>query len=231
MYFSNRRWPRRYIAPFALFATSMMSLAGCAPLETVQKPTLNEVRLGKARGEITEDHRLRPGEIQAEVNEVDHGRREIRVRADGGRRQIIPYDINRTRVIYHGWDYSVDYLEAGDLIAYYPSSRNRDYVETIRIQEPVQARASSSTARRSPPRPRNDVVEGTVERVDIDRGLFDLRPRLGGGTVTVSVPYNVRAADVDYFRSLRRGDRVRVEGEFVDRDNLQLLAFLSSRNR
>ena len=48
--------------------------------------------------------------------------------------------------------------------------------------------------------------------------------------VTVSVPYNARAADVDNFRALLRGDPVRVEGEFVNPDNLQLLSFLSPRN-
>jgi hypothetical protein len=47
--------------------------------------------------------------------------------------------------------------------------------------------------------------------------------------VTVSLPYNARAADVDSFRALRRGDRVRIEGEFVNPDNLQLLAFISAR--
>jgi hypothetical protein len=125
---------------------------------------------------------------------------------------VIPCDIDRTHVVYHGWDYTVNDLESGDLIAYLPVTRDRNYVDTIRIEEPVQARPS--TARRAPLPPRNDVVEGTVQRVDIDRGLFDIRPP-SGGTVTVSVPYNARATDVDYFRRLRRGDSVRVEGEFV----------------
>ncbi len=206
----------------------VMLLVGCVPLETVQKPTLREVRLGNVQGQITEDNRLRPGEVRAEVDQIDRSRREIHALTDGSGRRVIPYDIDRTHVVYHGWDYTVNDLESGDLIAYFPVTRDRNYVDTIRIEEPVQARPS--TARRAPLPPRNDMVEGTVERVDIDRGLFDVRPR-SGGTVTVSVPYNARAADVDYFRSLRRGDSVRVEGEFVDRDNLQLLSFLSARGR
>jgi hypothetical protein len=48
--------------------------------------------------------------------------------------------------------------------------------------------------------------------------------------VTVSVPYNARAADVDSFRGLRRGDEVKVEGEFVNAESFQLLSFLSPRN-
>jgi hypothetical protein len=76
--------------------------------------------------------------------------------------------------------------------------------------------------------PRADVVEGTVERVAYDLGAFDVRSRTGR-TVTVSVPYNAKTADVESFRRLRQGDYVRVEGAFVSPDNLQLLAFLAPR--
>jgi hypothetical protein len=203
-------------------------LAACVPVETVQRPSLREVRLGNVQGRATEDTRLQPGETSSEVAEINPSRQEIHVIAEDGRRQVLRYDINRTRVLYHGFDYSVDNLEAGDRIAY--ASRSSNYVDTIRIQEPVQARSGASVARPAPARPRAEVVEGTVESIDINRGIFDVRPRTGG-TVTVSIPYNARAADVDSFRSLRRGDSVRVEGEYINRDNLQLLAFLSPRDR
>ncbi len=212
-----------------LFA-GMISLSGCVPVETVQRPSLNEVRSGNVRGPLAEDTRLSPGEISAQIDQIDPARREIRVIADDGRRDVLRYDVNRTRVIYHGRDYIVDDLEAGDRIAYQTPPRNGALVETIRVQEPVQARSGPSVARRTPPaRSRTDVVEGTVDRVDYNLGVFDVRPS-NGRTVTVSVPYNARAADVDNFRGLRRGDPVRVEGEFVNPDNLQLLSFLSPRN-
>lgn len=229
MKLSNRFW-LNYVLPFVVFLTGLVSLAGCVPLETVQKPSLNEVRSGSARGPVTGDTRLRPGEMPAEVTEIDRPRQEIRVVAEDGRQQVLRYDINRTAVTYHGLEYAVDDLEAGDRIAYQAVPRDRAYVDTIRIQEPVQARSRSSIARPLPPRPRADVVEGTVERVDHSLGVFDIRPR-DGRTVTVSVPYNARAADVDNFRALRRGDPVRVEGEFVSPDNIQLLSFLSLRDR
>ena len=75
---------------------------------------------------------------------------------------------------------------------------------------------------------RPDVIEGTVKRIQYDLGVFEVRPTTGR-TVTVSIPYNAKAADVENFRRLRRGDHVRVEGEFVNSDNLQLLAFLTPR--
>jgi hypothetical protein len=188
-----------------------------------------------ARGPLRErarlcdrDTRLLPGEIAGEVTEVDRNRRDIIVRTDDGRRQALRYDFDRTKVVYHGYEYGIENLEAGDRIAFQLPPRSTAYVDTIRIQEPVQARSGASIARPLPPRPRTDVVEGTVERVDHSLGVFDIRPP-AGRTVTVSVPYNARTADIDSFRALRRGDPVRVEGEFVNPESFQLLAFLSVR--
>ena len=211
-------------------AISTLTLAACAPMDQVVRPTLDQVRSGNARGQAVEDTRLLQGEIAGEIDRIDRGRREIHVVADDRRPQILAYEINRTRVVYHGWDYSVDNLEAGDRIAFRAAPRDHAYVETIRVLEPVQARSGPSLARSSSPRSRPDIVEGIVERVDHGLGTFEIMPR-GGRMVTVSVPYNARPADVDSFRGLRRGDQVRVEGEFVNPDNLQLLSFISPRNR
>jgi hypothetical protein len=58
-------------------------------VETVQRPSLNEVRSGKVRGSLAEDTRLQPGEISAEIDQIDPARREIRVIADDGRRDVL----------------------------------------------------------------------------------------------------------------------------------------------
>ena len=211
-------------ASFFTVILALATIAGCA-LQT--RPTLDEVRTGRARLEATADMRLEPDETAAEVAALDRGRRELRVRTDDGRTRVLEYDRDATLVTYHGFEYRVEQLESGDLIAFRTRSRDRDEVAQIRIQEPVQARAGSSLARRAPA-VKTDVVEGTVERVQYDTGIFEVQPR-GGRSVTVSVPYNARAADVESFRRLRRGDYVRVEGEFTTPDNLQLLSFLSAR--
>jgi hypothetical protein len=214
------------VLPFVLITGSLVSLAGCVPIaDPVSRPTLHEVRSGTARGQIAADLTLQPAEYPAEVAALDRARRELRVITDDGRSRVLAYDLN-TQVIYHGWGYTVDHLEAGDRIAYQLTPRDSRYASVIRIQEPVQARAGRTIARPlSPAPPRSDVVEGTVERVNYELGVFDIRPRTGR-TVTVSIPYNARTADVDNFRSLRRGDHVRVEGEFVNPESFQLLAFL-----
>ena len=205
------------------FAIGLTAFTACTP-EAFRRPTLGEARQGKAQA--AGDTTLQPGETRAEVLEVDPNRREIRVRTDDGRRETILYDIVSTKLIYHGREYPVDNLESGDIIAF-RNPRRGGYVDTIRIQEPVQARAGSTVARRSPPAPRSEVLEGTVERIDDDRAAFDVRPRVGR-LVTVRVPPNAKASDVENFRRLRKGDYVRLEGEFVNPDTFELLAFLSS---
>lgn len=199
---------------------------GCAP---VHRPTLNDARTGSARGQAAQDIRLQPGEVEAEIAEIDLRRRDIYVIAADGRRYALPYDAEYTRVLYHGREYAVDNLEAGDRIAHRPLPRNVNTIESIRLLEPVQARMAPGFARSSSKPPR-DVVEGTVERVDHGLGVFEIMPRTGR-TVTVSVPYNATAAEIDNFRALRHGDHVRVEGEFVNPESLQLFAFLTPRNR
>jgi hypothetical protein len=208
-------------------AVGFSVLIGCVP---ITRPTLQEARLGQ--GQLVGDTSLQPGETRGEILSIEPSRREIRVRTDDGRAQALTYEPNYTKVVYHGREYTVDNLESGDVIAFQTRPRTSNQLDTIRVQEPVQARAGSSIARRSPqpPPPRAEVIEGTVERIDYDRGVFDLRPRVGR-TVVVALPYNARTADVDNFRRLRRGDHVRVEGEFLNPDSFQLLAFLPESDR
>ena len=217
----------RYFLNFLLLLLgTVAALSGCVPVQTATRPTLEEVRAGNVRAASAEDTRLRSGEIEGQIVEVNRARREIYVVAADGRRETLPYDFDRTRVVYRGQEYTIDNLESGDRIAY-PSSRADRYVSVIRIQDPVQAHAGSRLSQPPPPR-RAEVIDGRVERVDQKLGVFDLRPR-DGRTITVSLPYNARATDVDSFRTLRRGDPVRVEGEFVSPDNFQLLSFMWSR--
>lgn len=205
---------------YLALAIGLAAVTACVP---VTRPTLNEARLGQGR--LVSDTNLQPGEIRGEIVEIQPARKQIQVRTDDNRMRVLEYDLPTTRVIYHGRDHSVQDLQAGDIIAFQFRPRgSTDHVNIIRVQEPVQARAGSTIARRVPPPPRPELLEGTVERIDHERGVFDVRQR-NGGTVTVALPYNARSSEVDAFRRLRSGDHVRVEGEFINRDNFQLLAF------
>jgi len=213
-----------------LFAVvfAVATMAGCVALET--RPTLDEARLGRNQVATADDSTLRPGETRAELMEVIPSRREIRVRTDDGRDHVMTYSTNRITVAYHGWAYTLENLQSGDIIAFQTDPGNSSHIESIRVQEPVQARTSPapSSARTSPRTPRSNVIEGTVERIQYDRGIFDVRTR-SGEVFTVALPYSARAVDVESFRRLRTGDYVRLEGEFINRDNLQLASFISPR--
>lgn len=208
--------PFRYHVTNLTLVLGLATLAGCV----AYGPTLEETRRGQGR--VTADTSLRAGEIRAEVMQLQPSRNEIEVRSDDNRTRVLSYDPVTTRVVYHGREYSPDLLQAGDIIAYQTRPRS-DMVDTIRIQEPVQSRARSATTSRSP-LPRPQIVEGTVERIDPDRGIFEVRTR-DRENVIVTLPYNAGSAEVNEFRRLRPGDTVRLEGEFVTRDSFQVSAF------
>lgn len=199
---------------------------------TVTKPTLDEVRLGRVAGAPAMDLALERGEVRAEVVRVDPTARALHVRTNDGRTEVLLYDAERTRVLYHGSNYTPATLQAGDIIAFRPPVRDKE-LDQIRIQEPVQARAATPAAvGRGPllPTPRVDTIEGTVDRIQYERGVFDVIPRGTGRAVTVSLPFNATAAEVENFRRLRSGDHVRIEAEFINPETVQLVSF-TPRNR
>ena len=100
----------RYIRPefLTLLFGIVIALGGCVPVQTATGPTLDEARLGNVRSANVEDDRLRPGEIEGKVVEVNRARREIYVVAADGRRETLPYDFDHTRVVYHGREYTID---------------------------------------------------------------------------------------------------------------------------
>src|ERR1051326_7669491 len=134
---------------YAVITIGLLGLVGCSAQIAAPPPSLAQARAGQTPH--TDDTVLAVGEIRAEVTEVDVLHRELRVIwMDGGRRDIIPYDLNYTRVIYHGYSYPVDALQPGDLVAFVPSPRAAPYIDTIRIQVPVQARVPGSPYARAP---------------------------------------------------------------------------------
>jgi hypothetical protein len=197
-------------------ALGLTTLLGCV----APGPTLDESRRGQSRRIGNTD--LQPGETRGEVVAIRPRSNEIQVRSDDNRTRALTYDPTRVRVLYNGNEYAVENLEAGDIIAF--QETRGGIIDTIRVQEPVQARTGSTAAGRDTREPRRTTLEGTIERIDYDRGVFDVRTR-DRGMVTAALPFNARSSEVDDFRRLRAGDNVRVEGEFINRDNFQVTAF------
>lgn len=166
-------------------------------------------------------------EVVGQVERLDERNKELYVRPERGGTGMINYR-ETTRVVYEGREYPISYLQAGDIVAMQikPGDRRIPYTDLIRIQERSRDRGDSSVAR---PVPRGtQTLDGTVEWVDSKRGVFEVREQ-SGRNVTVSLPFDARRADVDYLERLRTGDRVTIEGKFLNQDQFELETFLSAR--
>jgi hypothetical protein len=164
---------------------------------------------------------LGTSDIVGEVENVDPRAREIDVRTDSGRMEVLRYD-DRTQVVYRQRNYSVANLERGDYIAarVQQDRDGRSYTDTITVRESVQDRGS-----RGGGVGRLDRAEGRVEYVDPRRGTFELRDSRNR-LIVVSVPFNAPRAVIDRFNRLRAGDSVRIEGRAVGTDRFELENFL-----
>jgi hypothetical protein len=67
-------------------------------------------------------------------------------------------------------------------------------------------------------------VEGTVERVSLQRGMIELRAR-NGELLTVYVPESSSSETKDRFYRVWIGDYLRLEAEPLSENRLELLAF------
>jgi hypothetical protein len=63
-----------------------------------------------------------------------------------------------------------------------------------------------------------------VGRIDYNQGWFELRTQ--NGTATVTLPYNAGDATTDYFRRLRTGMNVRLEGTNLGNGRVELYRFI-----
>lgn len=162
------------------------------------------------------------GEVLAEVQEVDDREREIRIRTDDGRTADVRYD-GDTRVVYQNREYPVTALERGDLVRMRieETTTGALYTDLVEVEQSAQERqqgggfpAGSSVER----------MEGSVSWIDYDTDQFLLDSR-DNGDVMVNLPPNPPSDMVRDFRNLDRNDYVRVEVEWLNQQQVQLVAF------
>ncbi len=197
------------LGSYLVLGLALVVIAGCYEIGNI----------GGAPGDIYGGKQ--ESEVVGEVRWVDARHREIEVRGDDGRVRSARYD-HRTRVIYRRQEYAVSNLEPGDFVAMriLQSTSGNPYTDLIRVRQSVQERGEVAT-----PSDRIARLDGTVDHVDFQRGLFELRDQYGK-KITVTLTYNARRSDVDRLRRLRSGDYVRVEGQFLNQDRFELGAFL-----
>jgi hypothetical protein len=176
-------------------------LSGCERIALMPRPSL--------------DAPDPPRTITATVNGVDSVLEEIYLRASGNQHYVVNYS-KETRVSDGGGSFPVSDLRVGDQVRVdlRENTGRRLYADRIRLEG--KNSTSSTIGIRT--------VEGTVERIVPERGFLELRA-LNGGLVTVYVPESTSSSTKERFNRILVGDHVRIEGERLGDDRLELLAF------
>ena len=150
--------------------------------------------------------------VTATVNGIDPKLREIYLRTANNQHYVVNYTTG-TRVINGGRGAGVNDLRTGDQVRVEirEGTGGRLFADEISLEGAGHADAIRT-------------VEGTVERIVPERGFLELRAA-GGALITVYVPEGSSAETRNRFQRIRVGETVRVEGERLGEDRVELLAF------
>lgn len=164
-------------------------------------------------------------DVVGSVERVDLDARRLYLMPPDGGRRVVVYSRD-AQVFYRGREYPVTRLASGDVVAMQMKRdpRGEPYVDLIRIQEENvsdRGRREDFTATT-----RIERLAGTVESVNRRADSFELNDR-PGQIVSVLLSENVRDSDRERFRTLRSGDRVRIEGKYVGSERFEMLSFLN----
>lgn len=198
----------------AAAAALVFTLSGCAGTNLGALGDILGGALGGAGGQQN-------GQVLAEVQGVDTRQQLIQLRTEQGQTGNVMFDQN-TMVVYQNQQYPVTALERGD-VAYFQLQQTQQgatYAARIDVQQSVQERTGQTGTVGG----QYQQLYGTVGRIDYNQGWFELRTQ--NGTATVTLPYNAGDATTDYFRRLRTGQTVRVEGTNLGNGRVELYRFI-----
>ncbi len=196
----------------AALAIALLSLTGCA---------------AGSLGQVLGGYGL-PGvgrSIDGRVGYVDSRYQQIQIQPSNGRTVTLDYD-SRTEVVYRNQRYSVRSLERGDYVRarVQEDNRGRPYVDRITVEQSARdTRGGRRDDGRYDTRTRQ-TFQGRVGTVDYQRGYFQLQEG-SRRSYTVAMPFRPSSRDLERFRRLRRGDKVRIEGVFLDNGRIELYRF------
>jgi hypothetical protein len=185
----------------ALVVFAAVILSGCENIALIGRPTL------ESRGP--------PERVTATLDGVDHRLQELYLLADGNQHYVVSY-LSGTRVTAQGRGYRAADLRAGDRVEVdlREGADKRLYADQVHVLG--SGGASTTTQIRN--------VEGTVERVSLQRSVIELRTR-NGEQLTIYVPESSSQETKDRFYRIWIGDYIRLEGESLSENRLELLAF------
>lgn len=152
--------------------------------------------------------------VTATVNGIDSQVREIYLRTANNQHYVVNYTAG-TRVMDRGRSSAIDNLRVGDQVRVEvrEGTGRRLFADEILLEGPAAGASATRT------------VQGTVERVLPERGFLELRAA-NGRLLTIYLPESSSAETRNRFNRIREGDVVRLEGERLDEDRIELIAFL-----
>jgi len=158
-------------------------------------------------------------QLAGTIQGVNTQSQQVGITQSNGQTVGVGYD-NQTVVLYQNQSYPVTALEMGDqVIASIRDAGNGGYyADTIQVTQSVQNGRSGNGAQSV------QSFQGTVRQIDYQNGVFTINNG-AGYEITVSMPYNPRQQDVDYFRRLARGQRVRFYGVALNSERIELRQF------
>lgn len=197
----NKKHLSKILAVFG--AIALLTSAACENIAIIKRPT----------------PQLDGDEIVGEITGIDLRANRIHLRSTEDGRRAAPRTIHleeNTQLLYRGREYPLSSLEVGDIVALQVRDRERgSSTNLLRVEQSSkdrQARQSGAGSQR---------IEGTVERIDLDSGAFELRER-SGNNVRVSLSPSAHVPVVEQVYRLRRGDQVLAQGRFLSRDRFEL---------
>jgi uncharacterized protein DUF5666 len=180
----------------ALFAAA---LAGCESIALMPRPDIDAPNA--------------PRSITASINGIDQQLREVYLRTPANQHYVVNYT-NETRITDRGREIALGRLRVGDQVR-------------VDVREEGRRLQASQISLESPAVRGTEgirTVEGTVERIVPERGLLELRV-LNGDLIIVYVPESSSSATRSRFDRIREGDQVRLEGERLSDNRMELVAF------
>ena len=204
----------RHYARLGAAALAITSLGACAQTGG----------LGNVLGSVLGGGQQGGSQVSGTVRGVDTRNGQIVLQQSNGQSVGLSYD-NQTKIVYQNQNYSVSSLESGDQVtARIQQTQNGGYyTDYVQVDQSV-SNTNNGTVYSCANGSQIQSLQGTVRRVDVANGWFEITPN-NGVVLTVTLPYNATRADVQRFQNLRSGDVVRFNGVYLNNSRVELRQF------
>ena len=161
-------------------------------------------------------------QVSGTVRGVDTRNGQIVLQQSNGQSVGLNYD-NQTKIVYNNQNYTVSSLENGDQVTarIQQTQNGAYYTDYVQVDQSVSSTNSNGGVYSGNGQVQS--LSGTVRRVDVANGWFEINTN--NGSLSVTMPYNPSRADVQRFQNLRQGDVVRFNGVFVNNSRVELRQF------